>query len=171
MTTTTHSSIYKHGHGLIKHVSREQREFSFVATRYEVDRDGEVVIPSGLDVRPFLKNPTVLAHHDRFSPIGRVVSLELVPVDGQLAWVGRARIDPPGTSDVADQAYRQLASGSLGGISIGFGIVEESPRPVLPGQTGVTYTKTQLMEISLVTIPSCANCVVLEKPYAERTRS
>ena len=169
MTTTAKSLIHKHAQGFEKTISRDQREFSFVATRYEVDRDGEVVLPSGLDTQDYKKNPVLALQHDPLSPIGRVLVLKLGPADGQLAWLGLARIDPPGTSEAADRAYKQLASGSLNGISIGFQVLESSPRPVLPGQTGPTYKKTRLLEISLVTIPSCANCLVLEKALRKET--
>ncbi|MCS6305999.1 MAG: HK97 family phage prohead protease [Nitrospira sp.] len=163
------ASIHKHAHGVLKGISREQREIRFVATRLEVDRDGEVVVPSGMDTANYDKNPTVLLQHDPLSPIGRVVSLRLGLVDGVPGWIGIARIDPPGTSEAADRAYRQIASGSLNGVSIGFMVQEVSPRALLPGQTGRTYTKTSLLEISLVTIPSCASCVILEKTLRKET--
>lgn len=167
MISTTH--IHKHAHATLRDISVDQREFRFVATRYEVDRDGEVIDPTGLDVKDFRKNSVLLLLHNANRPIGRVASLTLGMVDGALAWTGVARIDPPGTSEDADLAYRQMKAGSLNGISIGFRVKESSPRAVLPGQTGLTYTQTSLLEISLVTIPSCANCVILEKTLQKET--
>ncbi|MBK9949207.1 MAG: HK97 family phage prohead protease [Nitrospira sp.] len=158
---------HKHAHGVVKSISRDQREFSFIANRLEVDRDSEVVVPSGLDITEFQANPVLLAFHDHLKPIGRVTSLTLRMVDGIPSWVGVGRLDPPGTSDDSDKAHRQVQSGSLNGISIGFLGVEASPRAVLPGQNGLTHTKTRLMEISLVSVPSCANCLVLEKTLAK----
>jgi len=161
MTTTT--VVHKHAHALLKGISRNQREVRFVATRFEIDRDGEVIDPNGLDVKAYKKNPVFLLQHNPDRPIGRVTSLNLGLVDEALAWTGVARIDPPGTSDDADRAYKQIDAGSLNGISIGFRVEEATPRAVLPGQTGPTYKRTSLLEISLVTIPSCANCLILEK--------
>lgn len=161
--------VHKHAHTTLNDSSQDQREFRFVATRYEVDRDGEVIDPKGLDVKDFIKNPVLLLLHDPNKPIGRVMSLTRSIVDGEWAWVGIARIDPPGTSSDADQAHRQRKAGSLNGISIAFQALEWNPRPVLPGQTGPTYTKTLLLEVSLVTIPSCANCLVLEKTLQKET--
>lgn len=169
MNATLATLVHKHAHATLKSISPDQREFSFIATRYEVDRDGEVIDQEGLDVRDFRKNPVLLMLHDPNRPIGRVVSLTRSLIDGAWAWIGIGRIDPPGTSDDADQAYRRLKAGSLNGISISFRVLESSPRAVLSGQTGPTYTKTTLLEISLVTIPSCANCLVLEKTLQKET--
>lgn len=166
----TKDTLYqKHAHGLLKAVSADRREFTFVANRYEVDRDSEVVVPSGLDVSEFQRNPVLLTFHDHQKIAGRVVALTLGAVGGVPAWVGVGRVDPPGTSAVADEAYGRIQSGSLNGISIGFLSLEASPRAVLPNQQGATHTRTKLLEVSLVAVPSCANCLVLEKTLRKET--
>ena len=149
--------------GTIKTVDRAKREIEFVATRQEVDADSEVIVTRGIDLTRYLRNPTLLLEHDRGERFGRVDSLVVQTVDGADALVCRATILPGGVSPAADQAYAELLHGALGAFSIGFMAKEIDPTPILPGQSGVTYKRIELLEISAVSIPACASAVVTAK--------
>ena len=161
--------LRKHVHCLVKAVDRKQREIEFIASRQAVDRDGEVILTRGIDTTNYRRNPTFLLQHDRAVRFGRTDSLTLQTVDGADALVGRATVLPAGVSEEVDRAYAELLHGALGGVSIGFTIKEADAVPILPAQTGRTFTKTELLEISLVTLPSCASCVVMAKSAQSRT--
>lgn len=154
--------IVKHGHWAIKQLDRTQRQIEFVASRQEVDADNEVIVTRGIALDRFRKNPILQLDHDALKRFGRVDMLMVKPVDGADALVGQATILPAGVSATADQAYGELVHGALGGVSMGFLSLETGP-PILSGQRGQTHTKTELLEISCVSIPSCASCVVTGK--------
>jgi hypothetical protein len=145
----------RHAHGLITKVDRAQPAIELVVTREEVDADSEVIVARGVDLSRYVRNPVVLLMHDPTRRIGRMESLTLQTVAGKEALVGRARLRD---GDVAGE----VADGVLGGVSIGFRSVERGA-PILPGQHGPTHRRTELLEVSLVSIPSCASCTVIAK--------
>lgn len=169
MSSTMTYTVNKHVHCLLKAVDRKQRQIEFIASRQAVDRDGEVILTRGIDTTGYQRNPTFLLQHDRAVRFARTDSLTLQTVDGADALLGRATVLPAGVSAEVDQAYAELLHGALGGVSIGFRVKEADAVPILPGQTGLTYTKTELLEISLVTLPSCQSCVVVAKSAQSRT--
>ena len=170
MNSATTYRVNKHVHCMVKAVDRQQRQIEFVASRQEIDRDGDVIVTDGIDVSNYRRNPTLLLQHDRTVRFGRTDSLIFRPVDGVNALIGRATVLPAGVSAEADQAYAELLHGALGGVSIGFSVKEADAVPILPGQSGRTFTKTELLEISIVSLPSCASCVVLLKSAQTHSR-
>ncbi|TKB75262.1 MAG: hypothetical protein E8D45_07860 [Nitrospira sp.] len=152
--------------GVIKAIDRAHREIEFVASRQEIDRDGDVIITRGIDTANFRRNPVLLLDHDRGQRLGRVDSLTVErDAFGVDQLVGRASILPAGVSPAADQAYAELLHAALGGVSIGFLPTESDYTSVLRGQTGKTHRRTQLLEISIVPIPACASCTVTAKSW------
>ena len=49
---------------MAKEIDLNSRSFPFIASARTVDRDGDVVLPSGLKLQDFRKNPVVLLNHD-----------------------------------------------------------------------------------------------------------
>lgn len=140
--------------------SLDARRISFIASHEKTDRDGEVVLIAGIDTTDFQRNPVLcLQHQARETPIGRVENLRKTRIDGAPALIGEAVFpDRP----ASNEALADVRAGLLNSISIGFQVLERGA-PILPDQHGVTYVKTALLEISLVTVPACATCVVTSK--------
>ena len=170
-SSITSYTVNKHTHGVLKAVNRGNREIEFVASRQAVDRDGEVILTRGIDTANYRRNPTFLLQHDRAVRFGRTDSLTFQTVDGADALVGRATVLPARVSAEVDQAYAELLHGALAGVSIGFRVKEADAVPILPAQTGLTYRETELLEISLVTLPSCQSCVVMAKSARTHSRT
>ena len=111
-----------------------------------VDRDGDIIEPSGLDATHYLKNPVVLFGHDHYAlPIARTQSLT---ADGhgiraKFSWLEN---DPD-----AARVRNAFDQGVLNAASIGFLPVEWED---LKGSYGRRYTKWQLLEWSIVPVPS-----------------
>ncbi|MDZ7355739.1 MAG: hypothetical protein ONB55_21680 [candidate division KSB1 bacterium] len=131
--------------------------FSFSTN--DLDRDSEVVMPMGVVMTNFAKNPVFLWSHDRYTPaIGRVlmesVELKEVELSGLVKF---DRKDP-----FADLIFNKYAEGFLNATSIGFRPLELGP-PVLEGQRGATIRVWEWMESSAVNIP--ANPLALRKEY------
>lgn len=156
---------YKHIHPAIKQIDRAKREIRFVASRQEVNRDGEVILTQGISTANYRKNPVLLARHDHTFNLGKVDALAVERVDGADALIGMATVLPPGVSPEADQAYQMILAGALNGVSIGFLPLETDEKPILPGQKGRTFRKVDLLEISVVSLPSCPSCVIVEKAW------
>jgi len=115
-----------------------------VATSAVQDRHGEVVSVEGWDMKNFKKNPVLLWAHDHTIPAIGVA--KNIKVDG----VGKkARVlFEPVFHDLTDQAkaLKQMVEDKIiNSFSVGFRPLE---------MEGDTYTKQELLEISLVNVPA-----------------
>jgi len=134
----------------------------------DVDRDNEIVLPSGGQVNDFKKSPTVLyAHNYQGLPIGKDIWIKLIQGKGWLAKTVYAK------HQLADDVYNLVKEKFLNTSSIGF-IPLESVKPedkdwgkigeIVKSEYGINekvfdkakriYTKWILLEHSDVPIPS-----------------
>ena len=128
-----------------------ERQYEFTASTSGIDRDGESILASGWDLKNFKKNPVLMYAHDyRTLPIGKVPRV-WASKDGTLK--NTVQFPPEGTYEFADIVERLVDTGYLKTESVGFipkewdeGDGEKSPRR--------TYTKQELLEISIVPVPS-----------------
>ena len=139
----------------------------------DVDRDNEIVLPSGGQVNDFKKSPTVLySHNYQGLPIGKDIWLKLVQGKGWLAKTVYAK------HQLADDVYNLVKEKFLNTSSIGF-IPLESVKPedkdwdkvgeIVKSEYGINeklidkakriYTKWILLEHSDVPIPSNINAL------------
>lgn len=126
-----------------------------VATDLTEDRDGEVVNPAGVDLNNFLKNPVLLWAHDyRLPPIGKVVDIR--KEDNRILFTPQFNMQ----DSHAKSIWQMFKDGFLNAFSIGF---------MLKERDGKLLTKTELLEISAVPVPSNPNATVLmrSKGYDE----
>ena len=118
-----------------------------VATDLSEDRDGEVVNPAGLDTNNFMRNPVLLfAHNYRETPIGKI--LELKKEDNRILFKSQFNLDDPRGKSI----FNMFQKGFLNAFSIGF-----IPKEI----EGNIFTKSELLEISAVPVPSNPNALVL----------
>jgi Caudovirus prohead serine protease len=147
----------------------QDRTIQFIASHELVDADGEVVLVDGIDYTTrFNGNALMLEQHQHQKvAVATVTRLWKTTINGMKALMGLAVFpDRP----QSDDAWANIQAGLLRGISIGFRSLETGPR-MLPGQTGVTHVRSELIEISLVSIPSCPTCLVTSKSAACRCQS
>jgi len=147
----------------VKSVDRTKREFKFIASSQEVDRDREVVIARGIQTANFDRNPVMLIDHDRGRVLGRIDSKWIETVDGADALIMLGPALPPGVSADADQVYGEILHGARSAFSISFLPLEYDYHPIPPGQTGRTFRKVELLEVSSVSLPSSPGAVVIDK--------
>jgi len=127
-----------------------ERQYEFTASTSTQDRDGEVIDATGWDLKNFKKNPVIMYAHDyRTLPIGKASRVWLH--NGTLK--NTVEFPPEGTYEFADIVERLVSTGYLKTESVGFipkkwedGDGEKAPRR--------TYTKQELLEISIVPVPS-----------------
>lgn len=122
---------------------------------------GFYTITAGIDLGRFQKNPIMLYNHHRtymgqtneMLPVGRWENLRID--NGILS--GEAVFDEK--DPFAVKIKDKVESGFLKGCSIGIRVIETSEDRALlkPGQTRPTVTRCELMEVSIVDIPSNPN--------------
>jgi len=133
-----------------------ERTFEFIASTGGIDRDGEVILPTAWDLKNFKKNPVIMYGHDyRGLPIGKAPKVWVD--DGGLK--NTVEFPPEGTYEFADIVRRLVENGYLKAESVGFiprewndGDGEKEPRR--------TYTKAELLEISIVPVPANPDALV-----------
>lgn len=119
--------------------------FVAVASTNTVDRHGEIVDNNGWDLKAFKKNPVILWGHDHNEPAIGVSKRTWVEGTGKKAKL----MITPVLHDVTERARAVKALIDMGVIktlSVGFKPLE-SP-------DGVTFTKNELLEVSMVNVPA-----------------
>jgi HK97 family phage prohead protease len=127
-----------------------ERSLQFVGSTETADRDGEVILASGWDLKNYRKNPVFMwAHKYDQPPVGRTTKVRVK--DGQLLF--DVEFAPRETYEFADTIYKLYKGGFLHATSVGFvpidfvdGDGEKTARR--------TYKKQELLELSGCPIPS-----------------
>jgi HK97 family phage major capsid protein/HK97 family phage prohead protease len=138
----------------IKALDLEQRTISGIASTPEPDRMGDVVEPLGIT----FKNPLpLLLFHDPHKPVGMVTFM--APTAEGLAFTATlpAVAEAGVLRDRIDEAWQTIKAGLVAGVSIGFRALEHA-KHVATG--GTRFLKTEILELSLVTIPANAAATI-----------
>src|SRR5262245_38424279 len=137
----------------LKSVEDELRQIKGVATTPTPDRVGDIVEPLGVS----FKNPLpLLLHHDSRSPVG-LAKFSKPTKDGVEFEATLPKIDEPGNlKDRVDEAWQSIKTGLLRAVSIGFRSLEDS----FMKDGGQRFIKTEVMELSLVTIPANVDATI-----------
>lgn len=134
----------------VKAVGEETRTITGMATTPAVDRVGDVVESLGVT----FKNPLpLLWQHEHDKPIGLVEfgkpTAKGVPFTATLP-----RIEEPGAlQDRIEEAWQSIKAGLVRAVSIGFRSLESEN---IAGTWGTRYIRTEVFELSAVTIPAQA---------------
>lgn len=124
----------------------DDRTIRFTATSEQEDRDGDIVRVSGIRTENFDKNPVFLWAHDSGKPpVGKVVSHNKRPVDGEFI-VDVEFFD----GEHADKIFKMYKEGFLNSVSISFDPKDFAERD----EGGFDFLEVELLEISAVTIPA-----------------
>jgi hypothetical protein len=139
-------------------------EIDFIICDNSLNRKGWRLEVAGIDTAGFLKNPVCVSQHDMQTlSVGKWKSLR---VDGD-KFLGTLEFDK--NDEDAVKLYWKYIDGYMNAVSLHILPVEESndPSMLVPGQTYATVTKSDLLEISLVTVPGQKNAVKLCTPDGE----
>lgn len=145
-------------------MSKKERELpevlsiDFIIADELVNRKKWRMLLSGLNMDNFRKNPIAVFQHDTWSvPVGRWENVHVE--EGKL--IGTLIFDK--NDEEAVKLYWKYKDGYMNAVSIHILPIEESDDPALlmPGQVYPTITKSELLEVSVVTLPGNANAVKL----------
>ena len=138
----------------VKAVNAETRTITGWATTPGVDRVGDIVEPLGVQY----KNPLpLLWQHDHQQPVGLVEfgkpTAKGVPFTATFAEV----TEPVGLFNRIEEAWQSVKAGLVRAVSIGFRDLGSEP---IVGSWGTRFLKTEVYELSLVTIPANAEATI-----------
>lgn len=138
----------------VKSVDTENRIIRGTATTPTPDRMGDIVEPMGVE----FKNPMpLLWQHQSDKPVG-TVKFDKPTKNGITFEAKLAQITEPGTlKDRVDEAWQSVKAGLVSAVSIGFRAIEYA---FIEGTGGVRFISSEVMELSLVTIPANADATI-----------
>ena len=139
-------------------VAPKARTAIFVITTDAVDRDREVVVPSGLDLKNYLRNPIVPAVHDQNRwPVGKSQWIKPYNRDRELRALVRFA-----ESREAEEVWQLVKDDFVNGASIGFNPDYSASGPPTDSEirekgywkdARTIYRKAELLEWSIVPLP------------------
>ncbi|BBC80262.1 peptidase U35 phage prohead HK97 [Acetobacter orientalis] len=133
---------------------------TFNITSSVVDRQQDIIVPEGIQIGGFLKTPVVLWNHEADRPpIGKCIELTRIN-DGLLGTVKFEDETTPYIGPLAACVRKQLSNGTLSAVSLTIRPLEFD----LNEFGGVTVTKSELLEFSVVTVPANQTALVIERP-------
>jgi HK97 family phage major capsid protein/HK97 family phage prohead protease len=138
----------------VKAVDADKRIITGTATTPEPDRVGDIIEPLGVS----FKNPLpLLLFHDAKKPVG-TTTFKKATKDGIEFTATLPTIDEPGTlKDRVDEAWQSIKAGLVSGVSVGFRAIEEAFNKETGG---FRFLKTEVLELSLVTVPANASATI-----------
>jgi HK97 family phage prohead protease len=143
------------------------RKITFTFSDETVDRMGDTIAANGWDLSGFKSNPVALWSHDSSAPpIG--LASGVGPVGKKL--MGTIEFAPAETYAFADTIYRLLVGKYLRAVSVGFiprewEFVNDPARPM-----GISFTKQELLEISVCAVPANPNALSAARAKGIDTR-
>ena len=135
-----------------------------------IDRDGEVLLPSGIDLKDFKKNPIVLLNHDQGGlPVGRALKIkrESSGIVAEVQFAERPSGHPDSVEWIPDTIFSLFKQGILKAFSVGF-IPTEMRQPEEKDKRkfgeGVRniISKWSLLEFSVVNVPANQDALVMQ---------
>ena len=139
----------------------EKRQISYLVSDETPDRVGDIIKVKGWDLVQYRKNPVILWAHDGSSvpPIGRSTNI-------RRRYTPEARLTadiefaPKEAYEFADTIYQLASRGFIKATSVGFmpletmDLAKKAREEMGLGRYGQVFTKAELMEISIVSVPA-----------------
>lgn len=128
--------------------------FTFTISTPDVDRYGTIIVPSGIDYSSYMNNPVVLINHKAdYLPIGKCLGFFL---NGENL---EATIQLDLNDEKACKVNDKIKNGFVNAVSVGIIPIEQTEQTI-DGEKVTTYTKSELVEFSVVTIPANRDALI-----------
>lgn len=137
----------------VKAYNDEERVLTGIATTPSTDRMGDIVEPMGVK---FANPLPLLWQHAHDKPVGTVTFSK--PTKAGIEFKATLpKIDEPGVlKDRVDEAWQSVKAKLVKGVSIGFRAIKYD----LMSEGGIRFKESEVIELSLVTIPANADCTI-----------
>ncbi len=143
-------------------------KFTAILSTDALDRDSEVVIPSGMYSKDFEKNPVLLYAHDPTKPIGKVLSLRRGLDDVRGEFEITPRPENYEGEWFPDFVKGLIEAGVIRGISIGFApmaggwrVANKADKDRYGGECKGVYSRWNLHEVSVVSVPANQDALIV----------
>ena len=145
----------------------EGRRISFVLSDESVARDNHIIKTSGWQLDNYRANPVVLlGHDDSTPPIARTV--EIGAVGSQL--LATAEFPDADVYPLGDTIYRMLKGGFMNAASVGWLPLEWKAANDRKRPGGLDFSRQELLEWSVVSVPSLPSALVTARSSGVDTR-
>ena len=140
-------------------VNEGERAVTAWITTDSIDRDGDVMLPKGADLKDFAKSPTVFFNHNYDLPIGKTVALKRTDHGIQAKTVFAKRPESHEGEWLPDTVFSLFQQGVIKGFSIGFQPMKGHPasdEDKIKFGDGVQYVFDgwKLLEYSVAPLPA-----------------
>ena len=145
--------------------SSTKEKVSFVASSATPDRYGDIIDVKGWVLDNYKRNNVILLNHDS----------NQLPIARGNVYVRNDKLIVDVEFDKEDQraaeVERKVKARFMNAVSVGFRPLESKSRSELPtdhkyyGQRGMYYSKAELLEVSIVTIPANGEATMLEQKF------
>ena len=134
-------------------------DMEFVMSDETPDRMDDIIMSDGWELENFKRNPIALFGHKSDFPIGKWTNLR---VEGKQL-KGRLELAPAGTSERIDEIRKLIEADILRAVSVGFRPKEHTQLDSKNPFSGLRFTKQELVETSLVSVPANPNALAIAK--------
>jgi HK97 family phage prohead protease len=131
----------------------------FVMSDETPDRMDDIIMSDGWELDNFRKNPIALFGHRSDFPIGKWHNLRVE----NKSLRGKLELAPAGTSERIDEIRKLIDAGILRAVSVGFHPKDAEPLDKDNPFSGYRFTKQELVETSLVSVPANPNALAIAK--------
>jgi HK97 family phage major capsid protein/HK97 family phage prohead protease len=143
----------------VKSLEEETRSIRGTATTPAPDRLGDIVEPLGVN---FATPMPLLWQHRHSEPVGHVW-FDPPTKNGITFRAELAKVDEPGKlKDRVTDAWQHIKAGLVRAVSIGFRALESEPLNPKDPWGPIRFLKSEVLELSLVTIPANAEATIHE---------
>ena len=149
-------------------VDTDERTVTAIISTSGIDRDGDIILPSGVDLEQYEKNPVVLwAHNHSGTPIGRAQWVK----KGRKAITAKVEF---AETELAEEVYQLFKGGFLKAFSVGF-ISKKSHKPTPEdirkrpewSEAYRIIDEWELLEFSAVPVPANADALAMAVKSAD----
>lgn len=139
----------------------EWRRISLVASTNSLDRYGDRIEPTGIDLKAFRRNPVVLFNHDRSTPIARAADIRM---EGSKL-MAVVDFPPAGRHADSDRVYSLIKDEMLNTASVAVRPLKSRPLDPDRPYAGRMYEQSELVELSIATVPVNPEAQITAREY------
>ena len=155
----------KHLQASIRKAAGKASTFVATITTDSVDRDGEVVVPAGMNSKDYERNPVLLYEHDVQRPIGKMLGMKRMERAIEAEFALAPRPESHEGEWFPDTVAALMDFGALNTMSIGILGLEARPASKADSEKygdGVrrVYGKWKLLEVSVVSLPANQDAII-----------